>query len=258
MAPRLSASPSPSDPARGSFDYYEVVIRLSISTVALLVLGLGGCFGGGPAPEVPPEQEVEADVSVVTAPGVVVAWQAINLETTDSGLVTGEVELAGSPSQADVLATSREILTELRSTLGYVAADLKLVSEPNGVYLDNRGWLIGSIKDSPYGLEIDRVNEVEVDGYAENLVEVVAWELNWPNTPTGQDYTIWLAYNDASVETPIDLDASDVDGQIAQRESRALSLVSSRLGISQETVSEAYERFDSFQEDYETYEFALG
>lgn len=232
----------------------------------LLALTLTGCIGGvsEKSDEDGPEQISDSEIEQVVeeeGPGTVLAWELRSFSISEDGLLEdGEgisgVQIAGTPSPLDIRATAEEALKELRAEFGYRGLELSIYSEPMEAFPD-RGFYLGSMRDSPFGLELDRIDEVNFEGFEDHFVEIVAWKADWTNIPSATDYTIWLAYNQALSENPIDLDAGDVDGQRETRERRALISVSSDFDIDDELVLAGFTRFNNFKEDYETYEFQI-
>ena len=211
-----------------------------------------------------PQSEISStdeEPSGAALPGEVLNWTLVDVFVGEDGTVDGfnnsmSVQILGTPSPQDIAATAKEIVSELRRELGYLGMYLDVRSEPLGAFPET-GFYLGYIVDTPFGLELDRIDEVNFEGYETHLVEVVAWKADWANVPSATDYTIWLAYKQALSENPIDLDAGDVDGQRESRDRTALISVSNDFDIDDELVLSGYTRFDNFTEDYETYEFEI-
>lgn len=225
-------------------------------------LALSSCVPGeqeSAVPVAPTEQSSEEQQASSDAPGVILEWEVLETELTESSLLTGDIEIRGTPSQKDIVATSVEIVEKLREDMQYVGADLYVRLQPLGDWQLN-GTLCGSIKDTPFGLELDRVDEVETERFEDNLVEVTACIANWESVPDGTDYAIWLAYLDAYRETPLNFEsgAEDISEQKADIERSAIISVSNDFDIPEERVIEGYERFDSFTRDYDTFEIEVG
>lgn len=239
---------------------------LTGSLALLVALTLVGCVGGvseEPAGQLVEEvSEAEIDETVAAeGPGTVLEWELRSFSMSEDGFLEAAdgvsgLQIFGTPTPADIRATAEEALKQLRAEYQYRGLDLPIYSEPMEPFSE-RGFYLGSVRDTPFGVELDRVDEVDFEAYDDYFAEVVAFWANWADVPTAVDYTIWLAYNDALVETQIDLDAGDVAGQREARERRALISVSSDFDIDEDLVLEGFTRFDDFTDEYETYEFQI-